>query len=288
MPLTLLELTGVGAELSDVAELPTREAFARGSQLVGDRVMLMVVLGLGKGRRCGWLDERCCSRGSRRRFGGHEDWLLSSDSGLFFPNADQAVIHLLNVILPREERGVVTRRVVQGLFQRHGEFVNQILHQGELVEIGLDTQTMEVRIEGLKILGVGHGQVSVLPTYVALVVWISINVFEEVDHHYFTLEVIQIVISARLDMLGCLSSSPANYCRGHGSGSFVPIAVGREFIVDAGLSREPVRIHTVRELIGVRMFARAFLLRGFGRACSDRAAVNGLLLAIAGIAWTPT
>ena len=65
---------------------------------------------------------------------------------------------------------MMTKRIVKCLFQRHDEFVNQIFHQCELIEIDLNTQTIKIRIKKLKILSIEYDQISIFSTYVTLMI----------------------------------------------------------------------------------------------------------------------
>ena len=62
-------------------------------------------------------------------------------------------------------------------------------------------------------------------------------------------EIIQIVISTRLNMFRCFFFSSINYCRDHESNNFVLIVVDREFIVNVDFSRKSIKIQIVREFI---------------------------------------
>ena len=42
---------------------------------------------------------------------------------------------------------MMTKRIVQNLFQRNDKFVNQIFYQRELIEIDLNIQTIKIRIK---------------------------------------------------------------------------------------------------------------------------------------------
>ena len=141
---------------------------------------------------------------------------------------------------------------------------------------------MKIQIKRLQVLNIEYNQFSIFSTYVTLMFWIFINVLEKENHHYFILEIVQIVISTRLNVFCCLLVNSINYCCDHESSNFVSIVVDCEFIVNVDFSRKSFKIHIIRELIRIRMLVYAFFFRKFDRI-DDRIVNYELFLVIINI-----